>query len=316
MLGAGGARMKLSQVDLNLLVALDALLRTRNVTQAGREIGLSQPAMSAALSRLRHMFGDRLFERVGGEYRLTPLAEALADPLQAALGAVQRTLEHKAHFDPARSTRCFKLALSDHLLLVLCPQLIVRLNELAPNIVVHTYPVTPDVGAHIGARRIDLSIQPANLVEDCASAPLFEDRWICAAWSKNPELREGLTKEKLYALPHASFGPGPVPLAEQLITPPLGTKPNIQVITRSFACLPFMLPGTGLIAVIQRSLGEWARRQADIQMMELPIPTPRLTFEMSWNAAFSADLALTWLRNVVSEVVAESFGPAAQAQAG
>ena len=302
--------MKLSQVDLNLLVALDALLRTRNVTQAGREIGLSQPAMSAALARLRHMFDDRLFERVGGEYRLTQLAEALADPLQAALGAVQRTLDHKAHFDPRESTRVFKLAVSDHLLLVLCPQLICRLNELAPGVVVHTYPVTPDVGAQIAARRIDLSIQPANLVEDCASSLLFEDRWICAAWTKNAALRDGLTKEKLCTLPHASFGPGPVPLAEQLITPPLGTKPDVHVITRSFACLPFMLPGTGLVAVIQRSLGEWASRQAEIQVHELPIPTPRLLFEMSWNPAFSADLALTWLRSVVSEVAQSSFGPA------
>jgi DNA-binding transcriptional LysR family regulator len=301
--------MKLSQVDLNLLVALDALLRTRNVTQAGREIGLSQPAMSAALARLRHMFDDRLFERVGGEYRLTPLAEALGAPLQAALGAVQRTLDHKAHFDPAQSTRCFKLAVSDHLLLVLCPQLIGRLNELAPGIVVHTYPVTPEVGANIAARRIDLSIQPANMVPDCASSHLFEDRWICAAWSKHPALQDGLTQEKLYGLPHASFGLGPVPLAEQLITPPLGAKPNIHVVTRSFACLPFMLPGTGLVAVIQRSLGEWARKQADIDVHELPFATPRLLFEMSWNEAFSADLALTWLRGVVSEVVEASFGP-------
>lgn len=301
--------MKLSQVDLNLLVALDALLRTRNVTQAGREIGLSQPAMSAALARLRHMFDDRLFERAGGEYRLTPLAEALADPLQAALGAVQRTLDHKAHFDPALSTRVFKLAVSDHLLLVLCPQLIGRLNELAPGVVVHTYPVTPEVGAQIAARRIDLSIQPSNMVEDCASAPLFEDRWICAAWSQHPGLRDGLTKEKLHSLPHASFGPGPVPLAEQLITPPLGTKPNVHVITRSFACLPFMLPGTDLIAVIQRSLADWASRQADIQVHELPIPTPRLLFEMSWNPAFSSDMALTWLRGVVSEVVENAFAP-------
>jgi DNA-binding transcriptional LysR family regulator len=302
--------MKLSQVDLNLLVALDALLRARNVTQAGREIGLSQPAMSATLARLRQLFNDRLFERYGGEYRLTPLAEALAEPLQAALGAMQCTLDHKAHFDPALSTRCFKLAFSDHLLLVLCPQLIGRLNELAPGIVLHTYPVTPDVGAQIAARRIDLSIQPANMVADCASTQLFEDKWICAAWSKNPALRDGLTMDKLCALPHASFGLGSSPLAEQLITPHLGKKLNIHVVTRSFACLPFMLPGTDLIAVIQRSLGEWARRHADIQLFEPPIPMPRLLFEMSWNAAVSSDQALTWLRRAVKEVVKTAFARA------
>lgn len=303
----GAVAMKLSQVDLNLLVALDALLRTRNVTQAGREIGVSQPAMSASLARLRHMFDDRLFERVAGEYRLTPLAEALGEPLQAALGAVQRTLDHKAQFDPARSSRCFKLAVSDHLLSVLCPQLIGRLNALAPGVVVHTYPVTPEVGAQIAARRIDLSIQPANMVDDCASAQLFEDRWVCAAWREHPDLRDGLTIDKLQALPHASFGLGPAPLAQQLITPPLGAKPNVRVVTRSFACLPFMLPGTALVAIIQRSLGQWASRHAAIQLHELPFPTPRLLFEMSWNPAFTSDLALTWLRSVVAEVVESSF---------
>jgi hypothetical protein len=88
----------------------------------------------------------------------------------------------------------------------------------------------------------------------------------------------------------------------------------VQVITRSFACLPFMLPNTGLVAVIQRSLGEWASKQADIQVLELPIPTPRLLFEMSWNPAFSSDLALTWFRSVVSEVVQGSFEQTLQAK--
>lgn len=115
---------------------------------------------------------------------------------------------------------------------------------------------------------------------------MFEDSWICAAWSKNPNLRDGLTKEKLQALPYASFGLGPVPLAQQLIT---------------------MLPNTRFIAVIQRSLGEWASRQTDIRVHELMFPRPRLLFEMSWNAAFSSDLALTWLRGVVTDVVESSF---------
>lgn len=294
--------LKLSQVDLNLLVALDALLRERNVTQAGREIGLSQPAMSAALAKLRELFSDKLFERVAGSYRLTPLAETLAEPLQAALQAVQRTLDHNTDFEPQTSRRAFRLAVSDHLLVVLCPRLVERIHRLAPSIQLHTQPVTPDIGALLGARKVDLSIQPANLVRGCESKVLFEDEWVCAAWKGNDAVKDGLTSEQLYTLPHASFAASRVSLAEQMIVPPLAKTPVVRMTTRTFASLPFLLQGTPLIGILQRSLGERMQSVADIRVLDLPIPTPALLFEMSWNAIYSADPAHAWLRERVAEV--------------
>ena len=294
--------MKLSQVDLNLLVALDALLRERNVTLAGKQIGLSQPAMSAALARLRGIFNDRLFERVAGSYRLTPVAESLAEPLQVALQAVQRTLDYNATFDPNTSKQHFRIAVSDHLLLVLCPQLIQRLQQLAPAVQLHTQPVTHEAGAQLAARKLDLSIQPANLLRDTESQVLFEDRWVCAVWRGNPHVKGHITAEQLYTMPHASFQVSRTPLAEQLLTPPLARAPNVHVTTSSFVSLPFMLRGTPLIALIQRSLGERVQSLAEIRLLELPVPVAALVFEMSWNPMFTADPAHAWLRSMIAEL--------------
>jgi DNA-binding transcriptional LysR family regulator len=299
-------KLKLSQVDLNLLVALDALLRERNVTRAGRQIGLSQPAMSAALSHLRDLFGDKLFERVGSEHRLTPFAEALAEPLQVALAAIERTLDRDASFDPKTAARRFRLAMSDHLMLVLCPALVQRVHQLAPGIELHVQQVTPEIGKHLAARRVELSIQPHHLVTGVHAEPLYEDTWTCAVWRGNDAVKAKLTAEQLCSLPHVSFISGPTSLAERLITPHLGKRPLVQVTTQSFVPLPFMLRGTQRIALIQRSLGAYVQEIADIRLLELPIPVPAVVFEMSWNPLYSTDPAHTWLRGVISEVAKTS----------
>jgi DNA-binding transcriptional LysR family regulator len=305
--------LKLSQVDLNLLVALDALLRERNVTRAGRQIGLSQPAMSAALARLRHMFNDTLFERIGSEHRLTPLAEALAAPLQIALAAVERTLDRNAVFDPKTATRRFRLAMSDHLLIVLCPPLVERLQEAAPEIALNTQQVSPEIARHLASRRIDLSIQPANLVRGMASQALIEDRWMCAVWRGNNAVKEQITVEQLGSMPHASFMAGRNPISDQLLTPLLGKMPLVHVTTQSFISVPFLLRGTPLIAIIQRSLGSCVQETAQIRMLEIPLPLAPLVFEMSWNPLLTADPAHIWLRSMLSQVVLDTLAPAQDA---
>jgi LysR family transcriptional regulator, nod-box dependent transcriptional activator len=294
--------LKLSQVDLNLLVALDALLRERNVTLAGKRLGLGQSAMSAALARLRDMFQDELLERVGRTYRLTPAADALTEPLQAALEAVQRTLDRNATFDASTSKRRFRIAMSDHLLVCLYPGLVERVRRQAPYVQLHAQPVTPEIGTHLAARKLDLSIQPANLVREARSQAVLEDRWICAVWRDNHLVKKRLTREQLRDLPHASFSVAHTPLAEQVLAPVLGTPPTVHVTTGSFVSLPFLLRGTTLIALMQQTLAERLRAVAELRVLELPIETPPLIFEMSWNPILTGDPAHTWLRDVVSEL--------------
>src|SRR5262245_37118340 len=124
----------LAQLDLNLLVVLNTLLAERSVTRAGRILGLSQPATSAALARLRRFFGDPLFVRTGRRLEPTPFALALRDPVQDIVRRIEKTIDRRLEFDPKSSNREFTLATSDYAVLVLAPALHAALNKDAPNV--------------------------------------------------------------------------------------------------------------------------------------------------------------------------------------
>src|SRR5689334_14098640 len=149
--------MRTASIDLNLLAALDALLAERNVTRAGRRLGLSQPAMSEALARLRRHFGDELLVRVGNRYELTPLAVGLVDRVQAAVAGVERVFSAAPEFDPADSTREFTLLVSDYATSVLGPPLAAAFARSAPHARLRLCPHRPEdvTGAAERLRGVD-----------------------------------------------------------------------------------------------------------------------------------------------------------------
>ena len=305
------AGVRLNDVDLNLLVALDALLRERNVTRAGRAVGLSQPAMSATLARLRTLFGDPLLQRVGREYQLTPRAVELHEPLKVALSAIERTLERGPSFDPATTWRRFRIAASDYLLVVLCGPLVEHLQRIAPGIQLQLRQVTPDVAKDLQARRLDLSLQPAVLVQEAATQELFVDRWICAVWRGNQAVKKRITAEQLSTLAHASFAVRRNSFSERFLAPHLNAPVNVAVTTQSFTSLPFLVRGTQLVALMQHLLAVRLQEQAEIRILEPPVTLPKVSIGMSWNPAYTSDPAHAWLRRTIAEVAREHcFVPA------
>src|ERR1700753_1546934 len=136
-----GVIMHLNRFDMNLLIALDALLREKNVTRAGERIYLSQSTMSGALQRLRDYFGDELLVRVGRELELTPRAQTLVDPVRDILLRVQAALESEPSFDPATAARRFSIVMSDYCFLTFLRPVIKRLQEEAPGITCRVEPL-------------------------------------------------------------------------------------------------------------------------------------------------------------------------------
>src|SRR5579859_5304064 len=132
--------MNLRQVNLNLLVALHALMTQRNVTRAAEAVGLTQSAMSGELRRLRALFGDQLLVRVGRDYQLTPLAEELVEPVSDIMSAVEHTLSRRLTFNPAADERSFSVAMSDYAMVVLLQPVLQRLVREAPRITLHVHP--------------------------------------------------------------------------------------------------------------------------------------------------------------------------------
>ncbi len=179
--------MNLGGLDLNLLVALDALLSERSVTRAARRVGLSQPGMSNALARLRKLFGDPLLVRQGAELIPTSRAEALAGPVREALELIRGAIETPARFDPAGDRRAFRLSCSDYSVLMLIGPLIRSLAADAPGLSVEVLPRLADAGRALHAGDVDFVIEPPEIMgrSDLPAARLWDDRWMCCVWDGN-----------------------------------------------------------------------------------------------------------------------------------
>src|ERR1700677_4298632 len=153
----------LRRMDLNLVLPLDALLEERHVTRAAESIGIGQPAMSASLARLRRLFGDPLLVRNGRVHELTPLAQALVEPVHATLTSIGQLLATTPHFDPGTDERTFTVVASDYVTLILLRPLLERLYEEAPHVAVNVIPVSGATQVELERSQVDLVIMPKEL---------------------------------------------------------------------------------------------------------------------------------------------------------
>lgn len=290
--------MNLVQFDLNLLVALDALLRERNVTRAGQRIGLSQPAMSGTLARLRELFRDDLLVRVGRNLELTPLAQELGKPLRECIERIENMIEHRRAFTPAREERIFTIAASDYAAFLLLPPLLERLTTEAPGIRVKFTRLDGRSLELLGEDRVDFVIMPSEIETNFPGELLFIDRWVCAAWSKHPDLGKRLSKEEFGAMPHLGFE---LPerdghsVADYHLSG-LQVHRNIPATTESFLVAPFLLRGTRLITVAHQRLAERVKAAADIRIFDPPYPMPDIHESIYWNPRHSSAAPHKWLR--------------------
>jgi DNA-binding transcriptional LysR family regulator len=296
--------LNLARFDLNLLVALDALLRERNVTRAGQRIGLSQPAMSGTLARLRELFHDDLLVRVGRNLEPTPLAQELYAPLRQCIERIEDMIDNRRSFSPARERRSFTIAASDYAAFLLMPALLDRLEREAPGITVKFSQLDGRSLELLNDDRVDFVIMPSEIETSNPGELLFMDRWICVAWSKHADLGEHLCAADFSTLPHLGYE-----LPEHdghsvadLHLAHLQIPRRIAATTESFLMAPFLLRGSRLIAIIHQRLAERVKEAADIRILEPPYPMPDIHESMYWNPRHSSTPSHRWLRSVFVEV--------------
>jgi len=296
--------MSLRRYDLNLLTVLDALLRHRNVTRAGKELGLSQSAASHALMRLRELFGDALLVPSGREMICTQRAEAIVEPLEGLLAQIERLLATDS-FDPASAVRRFRLGTADYVALMVLPEVMRKIQDAAPRVTIHVTWAVKDVPAKLRSNLLDLAIVPRGLLrdDDLHAMPLFTDDLVVAACIDHPEIGETLDRETFERQPHASFrreNTAEKSFAEtQLFQNRI--QPQQSVMVSDFLLLPFILPGTRCITLIHRRLGERLRAAAPIKLLPPPFPTDRLFIEAYWSHEAHSDPAHRWFRTVLAE---------------
>ncbi|WP_371101286.1 LysR family transcriptional regulator [Streptomyces sp. PU_AKi4] len=306
--------MGLGAIDLNLLVALEALLEEKNVTHAGVRLSFSQSAMSGSLARLRRHFNDELLVRVGREYELTPLAERLLPVVQASLYKAQEALSLTRHFDPEHSRQRFSVVMSDYVMTVFVEPLLRVIAEEAPGVRIDFHPIVDgqlETETHL--RCHDLMLVPLGYQLPGVSETVMHDRFVCLVDPGNPRLVDGrLGLRDLAEMPHAAcaIGKSLTPADRQLET--LGIVPRVQVSTPGFSVLPFLVSGTDLVALVPERLARRYESFARCAVVPTPFPDVSLVEAMYWHSNRHADPAHRWLRETVRRVGASLEEPSAQ----
>ncbi|MET9084903.1 LysR family transcriptional regulator [Streptomyces sp. NPDC004237] len=298
--------MELPALDLNLLVVLHALLEERNVTRAGEQVGLSQPATSAALARLRRHFDDLLLERVGTHYELTPVAQALRAELGDTVERLSRLLATQPRFDPASSTRRFTVQCSDSVLTALGPRLVAALHGAAPGTGVDFRPVDPallrDPLTVLGD--VDALIMVRGLLSGLPNRDAYTDRWVCVACADNKVTPDVLTEDDVRAarwvVPHT---PSPMSSPADAHLAALGLQRTSTVTVHSFTALSRLVSGTELLALAhERTLAESAA--VPLRRIGLPVPMPPLIQAVWWHPSRQLDPGHRWLLDLITDTAA------------
>jgi LysR family nod box-dependent transcriptional activator len=294
--------MRFNGLDLNLLVALDALMTERNLSAAARSINLSQPAMSAAVARLRTYFNDQLFTMRGRELVPTPLAESLATPTREALLQIQHTIATRETFDPSKSDRRFRIIVSDFMVIVFFGKIIEKVARIAPKVTFELLPFDDEPDEPVRRGEIDFLIFPEVFMSRAhPRAALFDEPLVCVGCRSNRKLSGKLTFETYMSMGHvmAQFGRTRKPSIEEWLLLKYGVKRRIEVAVHSFAMIPSALLGTDRIATMHARLARHFAKTMPLRIVELPVSIPPFSEAIQWPAVHNTDPASIWLRGII-----------------
>ena len=304
----------LSSFDLNLLRVLDALLHEHSTVRAGERIGLSQPAVSAALARLRIALNDDLFFRRGQGLEPTHFALSLEIPLRETMERIESLIRGPSAFDPATSNEAFRISGSDFFAELLMPRLADRLQALAPSMRVHLVDLVPDSYVDTLERYdVDLALIPLTDLPDWVdSEPVFRSGFSVIARKRHPRLkRAGLTPGDVVPidlfcdLGHVLFSPegnskamGDAALAK------VGRERSVIMTMPSFSGVYRAVAGSYLIALLPSALARHVATDAGLEIYRAPMPVPTAQIAMIWHKRYSSNPGHLWFRQQILELLA------------
>jgi DNA-binding transcriptional LysR family regulator len=302
---------RLAGLDLNLLVALDALLQEANVTAAGRRIGLSQPTMSHSLARLRELVGDPLLVKEGRALRRTALADRLAPAVERLLVEIEATLLGARVFAPRRATRTFRIATNDHCGAVLLPEVVERLRRAAPlvQLEIHAHRGPAPV-RELARGELDLALGTFLEVDPALrTRTLFDDGFACLLRRDHPLGPGPLTLARYVELEHLlvtspSYGLGLVDRALER----RGLKRRVAVRVPFFLVASPIVARTDLVVTLPSRLARLASAGQGVRMVPVPLELGSVVVQQVWHQAADADAASIWLREQVEKAARAGAG--------
>lgn len=297
--------MDIRKVDLNLLAVLDAMLEQQSVTRAGSMLGLSQPAMSAALAKLRAQFDDPLFVRTGRGMKATPRALALADPVHRVLDTIREEILQNTAFDPSSSDRTFTIITPDIGEVVLLPRLVGLLRATAPCIRLRALPLRAAATAEAlesGAADLAVGYFPDLATAGFYQQRLFRNSFVCIVRADHPWIGEQVTLKQFLEASHAVVRPaGRSHLFDQYLDERKLIR-HVPVDIGHFTSLLTIIAESDLIATVPRDVGFVFSRLARIRLVEPPVSPPPFDVKQHWHRRVHNDAANIWLRRTVHEV--------------
>ncbi len=299
--------MDLHGIDLNLLVAFDALMAERSVTRAGTRIGRTQPAMSAALSRLRSLLRDELFVRGPTGLQPTPRALDLAEPLGRALADIQHTLEFTQSFDPQSSTVTFSLGLSEHPMFVVLSRLVERLQEVAPTVTlrIRGFTARDEAIGMLDAGGVDLAISnsPTTTPARILIRPLFKERFVCIVRKGHKAAGTPLDLKTFLGLSHLlvspegdRFGYVDAALAQQ------GLKRRLALTLPNLYAVPPLIARSNMISTLMGGVVSASGHAGELCVLDPPLDLEPVPFVMAWHKRNDAHPAQRWFRDCIASL--------------
>lgn len=302
--------MDLHGIDLNLLVAFDALMAERSVTRAGVRIGRTQPAMSAALARLRSLLKDELFIRSPDGLQPTPRALDLAEPLGHALAEIQRALDFTQGFDPSTSTSTFTLGLSEHPAFVVLPRILEKLRDAAPGVTLSICNFTPrdEAIALLDAGEVDVTIGvPPSATGRIITYALFTERFVCAVRKDHPVTEQPLDLDTFLGLSHLLVSPendrnGLVDIALAA----MGLKRRLALTLPHMYAAPALVASSDLIATLMEGVVLASGHADRLAILPPPLNLGKAQFAVSWHRRNDVHPAQKWFRQCIAGLFPEN----------
>ena len=298
-------RVAMTDPDLNLLVALRALLEEENVTRAGERIGMGQSTMSSALSRLRAVFEDELLVRIGRDYELTPLARQILPQVQVTLPLVVQALGKERPFHAASDTRRFTLQITDFAAIELRPVFALA-AAAGPGISfdLRRLPTDP-TEANRDLLANDYIVAVPGIGIEAPSIEISRDEYVVVADRNNPVVADGtISLDDFLTSQHVrcDFGRAHITPAERRMRE-LDLRPAVRVTTSTLLSMPLIISGTDLVGVVPRKLVERASGSTTVVTVPTPFPTVDLIHRLWWHQSHAHDPAHAWFRQTVEQVV-------------
>lgn len=289
--------MRLERFDLNLLVALNVLLEESSVTRAAQRLNLTQPAMSAALRRLRDSFNDDLLVANGKRMVPTPHAQSLAPMVAQLIVSAQALISSSTLFDPATSHRVFRIAASDYITAIVLRPLLSELAGVAPNIRIEIVPLGPGVEAEMDRGAIDCVISPEQFQSRGQPQELlFTERHVLLGWSRNPLFAAPITQEAYDQAGHVTVELSNARAFVEEQVRAMGDHRRIEVVASSFTIVPWLLPGTNRIALVHERLARLFVDKLELAIADPPFAIPPMRELLQFHRSRVADSGLMWLK--------------------